>query len=258
MGKTELTDIYDANTQSGVKLNTTASGGFTIDAVNITGILGLDKNDMAKWSLTSTSTSTSNIVGNGIWYIIPEGYLRLNGTIYGIKGKFRGKICCSFSTDADNTIHYSGTLFLRIRDNGVTEGVVIPSPVSDKLSGDFSTDVDDMISKIPPTAWSVSDATSNLVFNVLNALDSKNSVWSTNKKKGVALAAGEAAKGADVFRFNLTSALQQAAGGEPKVGGWASAFFGAPTAPVGTATIGAGGMGAQVLLPITATVAPAP
>lgn len=220
----ELTDIYDPNTESGVKPNTTASGQFTIDAGNISGTLSLDKNGIAKWSLTSAaststsavtststaasstsaaSTSAATIAGNGSWYALPEGYLRLKGTTNGVKGKFKGKISCSFSLDADTPIIYSGVLFMRIRDNGDTEGISIPYPTSDKLSSNFYTDVDDMICRRPSPGWLATDATSNGIYGILNALDQDDRFWSQKQKIGAALAAGEVSRGLQHINRNL-------------------------------------------------------
>ena len=219
-----LTDIRDLSQLSGVQSGNSVTGIFTLNGQsNLLGKIDLSSGSdfVPVWSLTPKSTPTGETVGvgEGIWTVLDNGYIKFTGKLttakeLGLENKtYSGTINATFTSNNGNsmpvTVTYGGKLFFKVIENQVV-ALAIPKPVSDKLSSNFTLDPDGIVGKIIPEAWLSYDKINLAISDILNRVDPENKIWSSEIKKSVSGNFGNVGCALENIRFNIATGLTQA------------------------------------------------
>lgn len=210
-----MTDITDRSQLSGVQSGTIVIGTFTLNGQsNLSGKIDLSSgsDNVPVWSLTS---SNSTAVGEGIWTVLDQGYIKFTGKLttaknLGLENKtYPGTLNVTFTPSDGNAVVYGGKLFFKVIENQVV-GLAIPQPNADKLSDDFSTDHEKLISKILTGSLVAYDQSKKATSDILNFIDSEHKIWSKDRKNEVACHVGDMGLHFDSELYHIRKAFENA------------------------------------------------
>lgn len=216
-----LAGITDSDQLSGVQSGTNVTGTFTLDGEpNLSGKIDLSSgsDNVPVWQILSSLKSEKTAVGEGLWRVLDNGYVKLTGKLttaqdLGLENKtYPGKINVTFvsvKSTGTTTVVYGGKLFFKVIENQVI-GLAIPKPVSDKLSSNFSIDIDEIVGKINSESWLTYDRINLATSNILNLIDPGNKIWSQGTKLSVANNFGNIGCALENIKSNIDKGLSQA------------------------------------------------
>lgn len=216
-----LAGITDSDQLSGVQTGTSVTGTFTLnDQPNLLGKIDLSSgsDNVPVWSLTSSLKSEKTAVGEGLWRVLDNGYVKLTGKLttaqdLGLENKtYPGTINVTFvsvKSTGTTTVVYRGKLFFKVIENQVI-GLAIPKPVSDKLSSKFFIDADEIVGKIDPQSWLTYDRINLATSNILNLIDPEDKIWPSDIKLSVSNYFGNVGCALNNIKSNIDKALTQA------------------------------------------------
>ena len=155
-------------------------------------------------------------VGEGLWRVLDNGYVKLTGKLttaknLGLENKtYPGTINVTFvsvKSTGTTTVDYEGKLFFKVIENQVV-GLAIPEPNASKLSNEFYTDPDDLVSKTLTGSLVAYDQTRKAAKGILNFIDSEYKIWSKEKQDEVASSLGDIASNIDSTGHNFKKAVE--------------------------------------------------
>jgi hypothetical protein len=218
MSKDILAGITDSEQLSGVQSGTSVTGTFTLKGEpNLSGKIDLSSGSdfVPVWSLLSSLSSESTAVGEGLWRVLDNGYVKLTGKLItaknlGLENKtYPGTLNATFTPNGGTAVVYEFLLFFKVIENQVI-GLAIPKPVSDKLSPGFAIDTDEMVSSITPDSLVTYDRIKLAISDILNIVDPGNKIWSTDTKLGVSKNVGKVGCALDNIKSYIAQGLTQA------------------------------------------------
>jgi len=213
----QITELLDISQLSGVQSGTIVTGTFTLNGQsNLSGKIDLSSGSdyVPVWALTSSSTSTA--VGEGIWSVLANGYIKLTGKLTTAKtlgltnGTYTGTLTnVTFTPSDGNAVVYGGQLFFKVIENQVV-GLAIPDPDASKLSDDFSTEPDAILGNVLTRSLIANDKAKKATLEILKYLDPEDKIWSRDRKNKVALQVGAMGYHIDSELYNITKAFESA------------------------------------------------
>lgn len=212
-----MAGITDSEQLSGVQSGTIVTGTFYLNGeLNLLGKIDLSSgsDDVPVWSLTS---SESTAVGEGLWRVLDNGYVKLTGKLttaknLGLENKtYSGTINATFTSNNGTSmpVTYGGKLFFKVIENQVV-GLAIPKPNSDLLSDKFQVDTDSLIGCYLTSSLVEYDKFRNAASDLLSMLDSEDKLWSKETKTRVSHSVGNFAGGIDYSKYHFSKALMGA------------------------------------------------
>jgi len=212
----QITDFRDRSQLSGVQSGTIVTGTFTLNGQsNLSGKIDLSSgsDDVPVWTLTS---SISSGVGEGIWTVLDQGYIKFTGKLttaknLGLENKtYPGTLNVTFTPSDGNAVVYGGKLFFKVIEKNQVVGLAIPQPNADKLSDDFFTDPDELVSRTLTGSLVAYDQSKKATSDILNLLDPEDKVWSKNRKHEVTGDLGDIGLHLDSTFYHLKKAFEKA------------------------------------------------
>jgi hypothetical protein len=218
----QILDSRDPSQLSGVQSGTNVTGTFTLnDKPDLQGKIDLSNGSdgVPVWSLNtklSTPTGETVPVGEGIWTVLDNGYIKFTGKLIDAKklglknGTYPGKIKATFTLIGGKSLVYGGKLFFKVIENQVV-GLTIPEPNASKLSDDFSTDADILFHKIFTGALIADDKARKATSDLFNFFDADKKIWSKEKQDEVIRNVGDIAGFIESLLFVVPKTLGIAA-----------------------------------------------
>ena len=218
----QITELLDQSQLSGVQSGTIVTGTFTLNGQsNLSGKIDLSEGSdgVPVWTLNTnvpTPSGEKTPVGEGIWSVLDNGYIKLTGKLTTAKtlgltnGTYTGTIKkVTFTPSDGNAVDYGGNLFFKVIENQVV-GLAIPDPDASKLSDDFSTEPDAILGKVLTRSLIAYDKSRQATSVILNFIDSEHKIWSKNRKNEVSDHVGAMGYHFDSELYNITKAFESA------------------------------------------------